>query len=292
MSIVVLGSSGQLASHLKGIIPLAQFWGRDRIDIGDTQRLEAELLKSRPTCIINAAAYTAVDQAESEPGTAWRINAEAPAAAARAAAMLEVPLIHISTDYVFDGRSSKPYTEDAPVNPLSTYGRTKLAGDLAVSSICRRHWILRTSWVFGEFGQNFVKTMIRLARKQNTVRIVADQFGRPTYAGHLAQLVSALSGAEDIEKICRPGVYHAVGGSVTSWHGFAEKIFRKACELGCLEKAPATVRILSKEYPTSAIRPAKAVLSPSPALYDIAATQFDWLEGLEPTIRSEIADDR
>jgi dTDP-4-dehydrorhamnose reductase len=253
MSIIVLGQSGQLASHLRFLMPEAEFWGRERLDISDARGLEAALLDSRPTAIINAAAYTAVDRAESEPALAWRINAEAPAAAASAAAALDIPLIHISTDYVFDGRGSEPYSEDSPVNPLNTYGRTKLAGELAVSSISPRHWILRTSWVFSEHGRNFVKTMIGLAPQHDTLRVVADQFGRPTYAGDLAQLVVALMEIVTNSNTLSPGIYHAVGGRATSWHGFAETVFAEALARNLIDRQPRVLPISSADYPTAAI---------------------------------------
>ena len=286
MSLVVLGKSGQLASHLRDLLPDAEFWGRDRFDLSDTRRLEAALLDSKATGIINAAAYTAVDRAESEPDIAWRVNAEVPAAAARAAAALDVPLIQISTDYVFDGRSSDPYTENSPVNPLNTYGRTKLAGELAVASICRRYWILRTSWVFSEYGNNFVKTMIRLAQQHETLRVVADQFGRPTYAGDLARLVVALMEAVPDSKLLFPGIYHAVGGRVATWHGFAEAIFAEAFAIGLISRQPKVHPITTAEYPAPAIRPSAAVLSPSPSIESLFGVAFDWEGSLMKAIRN------
>lgn len=285
MSLIVLGKSGQLASHLQELLPDGEFWGRDRFDLSDTRRLEAELLDSKPTGIINAAAYTAVDRAESEPDIAWRINAEMPAAAARAAAVLDVPLIQISTDYVFDGRSSEPYAEKSPVNPLNTYGRTKLAGELAVASICRRYWILRASWVFSEYGNNFVKTMLRLAQQHETLRVVADQFGRPTYAGDLARLVVALLEAVPDSKLLSPGIYHSVGGRVTSWHGFAETIFAEALTQGFVNRQPSVIPISSSDYPTAATRPLMTILSPSSQVHAFANLTMDWESGLEKTIR-------
>ena len=287
MSIIVLGKSGQLASHLRILMPEAQFWGRDRFDITDARGLEAALLEAHPTAIINAAAYTAVDRAESEPTMAWRINAEAPAAAATAAAALDIPLIHISTDYVFDGRSSEPYAENSPVNPLNTYGRTKLAGELAVSSICPKHWILRTSWVFSEYGQNFVKTMLRLAQEHDTLRVVADQFGRPTYAGDLARLVATLADAKIESESWPPGIYHAVGGGVTTWHGFAEAIFHQASRILRIEAHPRIEPILTSDYPNPAARPAKSILSPSENLLSVSdITEFDWEQGLVATLQN------
>src|SRR5690606_1943891 len=142
--------------------------------------------------IVNAAAYTAVDRAETERDLAWRINAEAPAELARAAERLSVPLVHVSTDYVFDGHNAEGYVESDPVAPLSVYGRSQLGGELAVATLCARHWILRTSWVFSEHGNNFPKTMLRLARDRDELRVVDDQRGRPTYAGDLADCIAGI----------------------------------------------------------------------------------------------------
>lgn len=280
MSIVVLGRSGQVASHLRSLLPEAEFWGREQLDIFDTPRLEAALLESSPSAIINAAAYTAVDRAEAETETAWRINADAPAAAARVAKALDIPLLHISTDYVFDGWSEVPYTERDAVHPLNAYGRTKLAGELAVASLCSKYWILRTSWLFSEYGGNFVKSMLGAAKAGNALRVVADQSGRPTYAGHLAQLIVKIAMPEADSERYPPGIYHAVGGPVVSWHRFAEAIFSTARDLGLIQGCPRLEAITSAEYPTAATRPRRAVLEPSQAFSSDAALDLDWREGL------------
>jgi dTDP-4-dehydrorhamnose reductase len=283
MTIVVIGESGQLARHLQRVIPKALFWGRRTIDAADAVRLESALLEARPRAIINAAAYTAVDRAEKERDRAWRLNAEAPAAAARAAAALDVPLVHVSTDYVFDGRSTATYTENASVNPLNTYGRTKLAGELAVQSLCSRHWILRTSWLFSEFEQNFVTTMIRLAKSRNAITVVADQFGRPTYAGDLAELIHTLVETNGFSSLA-PGTYHATDGPVVSWHDFANLIFREAAAGGLLESMPEVHPIATSTYPTTAVRPHHAVLEPSTIVSSLLPRGFDYVAGLRSTL--------
>ena len=299
MSIVVLGCHGQLARHLAacfaGTAPEAMFWGRETVDLAEPTApaaLEAALLEAAPRAIINAAAYTAVDQAESDPETAWRINAEAPAAAARAASRLGAALVHVSTDYVFDGLAAEPYAEDAPTRPLGVYGATKLAGELAVRSLCPQHWILRTSWVFSEHGHNFMKTMLRLARERSTLRVVDDQHGRPTYAGHLAELIAALAAgltAPQDPAGDRPGLpatlpfgtWHATGGEITTWRGFAARIFAAAVDAGLLDAAPEVIGITTAEYPTPALRPARAVLAPSREITALEqAPDFDWHAGL------------
>jgi dTDP-4-dehydrorhamnose reductase len=285
MTIVVLGESGQVARHLSRLLPDARFWGRNTVDACDAGRLEAALLNAKPSAIVNAAAYTAVDRAESERDIAWRLNAEAPAAAARAATTLGVPLVHLSTDYVFDGRKGTPYEEHDPVNPLNVYGFTKLAGELAIRSHCSSYWILRTSWVFSEYGRNFVTTMVDLASSRDSIDVVADQYGRPTYAGDLAEAIHALiSGGFD--EVLPPGLYHAAGGQVISWREFAEAIFREAAAMGFLAHSPAVRAIATSDYPTAAVRPLRAVLATNPQAAALVTSGFDYRAGLTSTLQA------
>jgi dTDP-4-dehydrorhamnose reductase len=281
MTILVLGSTGQLGQHLRAALPAATFWSRSDANLADPVRLEQCILAARPSAIVVAAAYTAVDRAEQEPELAWRVNCEAPAAAARAAAALRIPLVQVSTDYVFDGRSRRPYRESDPVYPLNVYGRTKLAGELAVATLCPRHWILRTSWLFSEHGSNFVKTMLRLAAERDTLQVVADQRGRPTYAGDLARLIAALleRAAPHLGLDC--GTYHTGGGPACSWNEFAQQILRRAQAKGILARAPSIAPIATKDYATLAVRPAYSVLEPSAALDRVGSVRFDWEAGLE-----------
>ena len=279
MSVLVVGATGQLAQHLRELLPDAQFWSRSEADLAAPAELERKVLVARPTFIINAAAYTAVDRAESEPELAWRVNADAPAALARACATLDAPLVQVSTDYVFSGDRDRPYTEQDPVAPLGIYGATKLGGELAVRTIHRQHWILRTSWVFSEFGANFVKTMLRLAKERHELKVVADQYGRPTYAGHLAELIVNLSRTRQTVPF---GTYHATDGAAVSWHGFATRIITRAHQLGMIATQPVIHPIPSSSYPTPAKRPLHSVLTPSPALQQIV--RFDWESGLERTL--------
>jgi len=255
--------------------------------MADTGRLHAALLDTAPRAIINAAAYTAVDRAEQEPELAWRLNAEAPAAAARAAATFGATLVQVSTDYVFDGRATSPYPEDAAFNPLGVYGASKLGGELAVRALCPRHWILRTSWVFSEHGANFVKTVLRLAAGGGPLRIVADQQGQPTYAGDLAALIGALTGPMDGSAAEPPlpfGTYHATGGPIVSWHGFAARIVERAAKIGLLEDAVRVDAIGTDDYPTPAKRPAYGALRPSDALADRLGVHFAWQAGLDTAL--------
>jgi dTDP-4-dehydrorhamnose reductase len=284
MSILVLGASGQLASHLRELLPDADFWGRNRLDLRDAAAVEPAIQSLSPSCIVNAAAYTAVDRAEAERDTAFAVNAEAPAAMARAAALLSVPLVHISTDYVFDGTKSGEYAVDDPCNPISVYGESKLAGELAVRQWSPRSWVLRTSWVFSEHGANFVKTILRLAGEREELRIVADQFGRPTYAGDLARLVVEMAQSASADARLPYGTYHAVGGPAVSWHEFAQAILDSAARQGRLLRIPRVIAIPTSAFPTPAKRPANSVLTPSPELRAGFDVTFDWGVGLDRAI--------
>jgi dTDP-4-dehydrorhamnose reductase len=278
MSVVVLGSRGQLASHLRDLMPKAVFLPRGEADLADAAALRKALLAAQPSCIVNAAAYTAVDRAESEPALAWVVNAEAPAVMARVANELGVPLIHVSTDYVFGGEAGNGWRVSDAVYPINTYGRTKLAGELAITTLCARHWILRTSWVFSEYGSNFVKTMLRLAAERPELRVVDDQRGRPTYAGDLARLVASLTASPETLPY---GLHHATGGSAVSWREFADSIVEVGYRVGLLAHRVPVRGIPTSDYPTPARRPANSVLEPD-ALP--AGTVFDWQAGLERVV--------
>jgi dTDP-4-dehydrorhamnose reductase len=284
MTVLVLGASGQLATHLRELLPGAAYWGRSKLDLAQPANVRAAVEAARPSVIINAAAYTAVDKAETERDAAWAVNADAPAMVARAAAALGVPLVHISTDYVFDGTKEGEYEVADPCRPLSVYGASKLGGELAVRALSPAHWILRTSWVFSEFGANFVKTMLRLAGERDELRVVADQFGRPTYAGDLARLVARLvdRGAEARLPF---GTYHAVGGAPTSWHGFAEAIVAAGVRHKLLARAPRVTAIGTADYPTPAGRPGNSVLKPSGEGGVVLGVELDWLHGLDVAVR-------
>jgi len=285
VTILVLGGSGQLASHLKGLLPHATFWGRDQFDLRNPSGLAAAIERAQPELVINSAAYTAVDKAEVEREAAWSVNAEAPAMAARAAASLDIPLVHVSTDYVFDGNKQGEYSVRDACNPLGVYGNTKLAGEVAVRVLAPKSWILRTSWVFSEFGANFVKTIIRLANERDELRVVADQFGRPTYAGDLARLIARIALGPATAVSVPYGTYHAVGGAVTSWHGFAEVIVQTALRSGLLSREPVVRAISTSEYPTAARRPLNSSLEPSSELFSATEVGFDWVEGLRASVK-------
>lgn len=283
MSIVVVGSTGQLARHLRDRLPQALFLSRTDADLTDLRALERALRAARPAVIVNAAAYTAVDRAEAEPALAWSINAEAPALMARVASEFDIPLIHVSTDYVFRGDGNRAWRATDAVDPINVYGRTKLAGEIAVTSLCRRSWVLRTSWVFSEYGNNFVKTMLRLARERPELRIVNDQVGCPTYADDLARSIVTLATEARADQSCPYGVLHATGGPAVSWFEFAQAIVDVGLDKKLLASAPRVTGIPSSAYPTPAKRPANSILEPSEALGTLGI-RFDWRAGLERSL--------
>jgi dTDP-4-dehydrorhamnose reductase len=282
MTTLVLGSSGQVATHLKALLPAAEYWGRQRFDLAKPAGLVEKIRELAPSFIVNAAGYTDVDKAEIERDTAWCVNAEAPAMVARAAALLEVPLLHISTDYVFDGAKSGEYTLHDACRPISVYGESKLEGEVAVRRLAPKSWILRTGWVFSEYGSNFVKTIVARAPQQAELRVVDDQFGRPTYAGDLARLIANI--AADDAATLPYGTYHAVGGEVTSRHGFAEAIVAEARRSGRLSRDVRVNAVATAEYPTRARRPANSALRPSAELRTLCGVEFDWARGLRSAI--------
>jgi dTDP-4-dehydrorhamnose reductase len=262
------------------------FWSRRELDLLDTGRIRDAVLKQRPDCVINAAAYTSVDRAESAPETAYAVNAMAVAELARATSVLGAPLIHLSTDYVFDGGSERPYREDDAVAPLNVYGRTKLGGELAAQTLCERHWIFRTSWVFSEHGGNFVKTMLRLADAQQQVNVVNDQRGRPTYAGDIADtIVDVLSRLRQGDTLPW-GVYHLACQDECSWYDFARAVYTRAQQTGLLEKPPELVPIATRDYPSAAARPTRSTLDTSRLESFLGRPLPAWRAGLERVLHA------
>ncbi|MDP6951796.1 MAG: dTDP-4-dehydrorhamnose reductase [Alphaproteobacteria bacterium] len=259
MRILVFGRVGQLGSALAELLPAhheVAFLDQPQVDLSKPQSVPGLITQYAPELVINAAAYTAVDKAESEPELAQLINAEAPAAMAKSCKVFDIPFIHFSTDYVFDGLASKPYSEESRVNPQSVYGRTKLAGEKAVCAATDKHIIFRTAWLYSHVGHNFLKTMLRVASEGKPLRVVDDQMGSPTFAWDLgAATVAAVnvldSGREDIF-----GIFHATNSGATNWYEFASHIF----EVQGLRDVELSA-IPTSEYPTPAPRPAYSVLS-------------------------------
>ena len=264
MKVLVIGREGQLARSLVeaadtmgvGVVSV----GRPDVDLIDEKSVAAMVARERPDAVVNAAAYTAVDKAEAEPEIARAVNVLGAEYVARACAASSVPLIHISTDYVFDGMKDGAYREDDPTGPINAYGESKLEGEHRVAKACERHLILRTAWVHSPWGANFVKTMLRLAADRPAISVVDDQRGSPTYAPHLARIVLAVAARAAADPTdTRWGIYHAVGGGETTWFGFAREIFRFAAEQGL--PTADVVAIATSAFPTPARRPANSRLN-------------------------------
>ena len=263
MNVLLTGANGQLGRCLVDRLQqnhAFEFTALDKqaLDIGDANQVAAIVAELKPDVIINAAAYTAVDQAESDVENARRVNELGAANLARAATKQNIPLIHVSTDYVFDGCADKPYKEMDVTGPSGVYGRTKLAGEEAIQAVCSKHIILRTAWVFSEYGNNFVKTMLRLAETRDEISVVDDQTGCPTYAGDIADVILTI--CRKVSEDLSWGVYHYVGATRCTWAEFAQTIFREAETQEILTKTMVVQGIPSSEYPTPAQRPTYSVL--------------------------------
>lgn len=265
MKILITGRNGQVGSALAALLPQAlpacQIVALDRtqLDLADLSQIRHVMQTVQPALVINAAAYTAVDQAEREPDLAMRINGEAPGVLAEEARRIGAMLIHYSTDYVYDGLKDSAWTESDPTAPLSSYGRSKLAGEQAIAAVGLPHLILRTSWVYGLTGKNFLLTMLKLAQTRDELGIVADQMGSPTWSHTLAEAtvaVIAKAGAPD-QLAPLSGIYHCCAGGHTSWFGFAQAIFAHPAVV----QRPRLKAITTAEYPTPAVRPRNSVMS-------------------------------
>ena len=262
MRIAVTGSKGQVATSLLersggGVEVVAL--GRPAFDLADCAAVLAGLEAARADVIVNAAAYTAVDKAEAEEAEAFRVNSEGAGHVAEAAARLGVPLIHLSTDYVFDGALDRPYREDDPTGPTGAYGRSKLAGEKKVAAACENSVILRTAWVYSPFGANFVRTMLRLNETRDEVSVVADQRGNPTSALDIADALIAIAQRVRRDPDLRlRGVFHMTGSGEATWADFAESVFAEAAARG--RRSTKVKRIATADYPTPARRPANSRL--------------------------------
>jgi dTDP-4-dehydrorhamnose reductase len=275
MKALVFGQTGQVARELARRVPVgvtAEFLGRDRADLADPDACAAAVMAADVDVVINAAAWTAVDRAETEEAAAQVVNGVAPGAMARAAATRGLPFVHISTDYVFDGAGVTPFGVDHPVGPLGAYGRSKLAGEQAVQAAGGAYVILRTSWVVSAHGANFVKTMLRLGAERDSLNVVADQIGGPTPAADIADAVYVI--AAGLRAGAPGGVQHFTGAPDVSWAGFARAIMAQA-QLGCIVQD-----IASSAYPTPARRPLNSRLDCS-GLAAFGLTRPDWRAGLD-----------
>lgn len=281
--VLVIGRSGQLARALaargkKAGVDLV-FAGRGEVDFARCDLIADVIGEAHPRLVINAAAYTAVDGAESDIEAAMAANHLGPKAIAEACAALHIPLIHISTDYVFGGRGRTPYRVDDPPDPQSVYGRSKLAGERAVCAALGQHFILRTAWVYSEAGSNFLRTMLRLGAEHQTLSVVDDQVGSPTYAGDLADTVLALARlTENLGDAAPWGTYHVTNAGFTTWFGFAQAIFALRQRQG--GSVPTLAPITTADFPTAAKRPAYSVLDMSRTRESLGIDMPDWRDGL------------
>ncbi|MEJ1096079.1 MULTISPECIES: dTDP-4-dehydrorhamnose reductase [unclassified Pseudoxanthomonas] len=293
MKILLLGANGQVGHELRrSLAPLGTVVTTTRSgELPDGTRCEvanfddpnslAELVnRLAPDLVVNAAAYTAVDRAEDDQEAAFRANAEAPGVLAAICAQREIPFVHFSTDYVFDGTGTRPYREDDATAPLGVYGASKLAGEEAVRAAGGRHLIFRTAWVYGVRGQNFLRTMLRLAAERDELRVVGDQVGTPTPAYLIADVTAAaISHAQPLS-----GTFHLTATGETSWHGFAEAIIDGAAERGLPQRSPRVVAIGTADYPTRAKRPGYSCLDTGKLSKALGTSLLDWSAGLEKVL--------
>ncbi len=260
-NILIIGKNGQVGGELvdlccdQGVRFIAT--GSDDLDITDREAVFELFETVKPSVVINAAAYTAVDQAEDEPEKAFAINVDGVENLALACKKQNIPLVHISTDYVFDGEKSEPYVETDIPNPVNVYGKSKLAGEQVLQANWERHWIIRVSWVFGKYGNNFVKTMLRLARERDELAVVDDQYGAPTSAEDIARVI-----VDDLlGKGIDFGFYHLQSEPGVTWYEFAHAIFQEGKNLGLLEQVPSVRPISSNEFPFRVVRPKNSKLN-------------------------------
>lgn len=290
MTTLVLGANGQLGRLLPAALlalgPVTAatrdgLWvGGGACEVADfeqPQALVALLDRVRPQRVVNAAAYTAVDRAELETELAYRVNAVGPGVVARWCAAHEVPLVHYSTDYVFDGQGTRPYLPQDPTAPLGVYGASKLAGEEEIRAAGGTHFILRTAWVYAAQGQNFLRTMLRLAGEREELRVVADQVGTPTPGALIAQVTAHILGLSPVTA----GTWHLTATGETSWHGFAEALLRRAHDIGLLQQLPRITPIATSDYPTPARRPAYSCLDCSSLVDDFQVELPAWREGID-----------
>lgn len=262
--ILLIGITGQVGQELQQTLPTigeVVGIGRQSLDLSQPEQIQQKIAEIQPNIVVNAAAYTAVDKSESEADLAMAINANAPKAISLAAQAIGAKVLHISTDYVFNGQNHTPYLESDPTDPLGVYGKSKLLGEIAVQEHCDRHLILRTAWVYGSRGHgNFVKTMLRLGAERTELKVVADQIGSPSWSYDIAlaitQLISKSAADESIN-----GIYHFTNSGVASWYDLAVATFAEAKQLGFPLKIEQVFPITSAEFPTPTQRPAYSVLS-------------------------------
>ena len=293
MRILLLGANGQVGTELRrslrglGDVVAATRTGQlpdggacEAVDLAQVGDIADSVNRIAPDIVVNAAAYTAVDRAESEPDLSYRVNAEAPGALADACHGRGIPLVHYSTDYVFDGRGSRPYREDDPTAPQNVYGASKLAGEQAIAASGADHLILRTAWVYGLHGHNFLRTMLRLGAERDALDVVDDQRGCPTPSWLIADVTATILRRGRLET----RIAHLVASGETTWHGFAQAIFDDAVAIGRLDHAPVVRPVKSSNYPTPLSRPAYSVLDTARLHKTYGLELPDWRQALAITI--------
>jgi dTDP-4-dehydrorhamnose reductase len=287
MKILVLGCNGQLGRCLYDQLEKTDhnvvYTSRDQIDIADFEATKSQIKQISPNVVINATAYTAVDKAEQDHDKADLINHLAVANIAASCKELDCFLVHVSTDYVFDGTSKMPYKEDDQTNPQGVYGDTKLKGELAIQSSGCRYIIIRTAWVFSEYGNNFLKTMLSLGAELRELRIVGDQIGCPTYAQDIANAIVIILESLKSKKI-NLGLYHFGGNVCCSWAEFSHAIFEEALALNVIASKPNVVAITTKEFPTLAKRPAQSQLNSNKLTTNFGIESSDCMLGIRSSL--------
>ena len=293
MRMLLLGGNGQVGHELRrSLAPLGELVVATRngalpdgtaceaLDLAEPAAIEASIARIAPDVVVNAAAHTAVDRAEDERELAFRINALAPGRIAEACAARGAALVHYSTDYVFDGSGDRPYREDDPTAPLGVYGASKLAGERAIAASGARYLVLRTAWVYGLHGANFLRTMLRLGAERDELGVVADQVGSPTPAWLIADVTATILR----QGVAGSGIRHLVSAGRTSWHGFAEAIFDEALARGLLQRRPRVLPIGTAQFPTRATRPAWSVLDTTALVADYGIELPQWRQALQRTL--------
>lgn len=290
VKVLLFGPNGQVGNACQKAFQSAGFdviaLDRSEVDFAEPEQVYQAILRHKPDWVVNACAYTAVDKAESEPELAYQINGESVAQMAKACAELTIPTLHISTDYVFNGTATQPYQEDDTTDPIGVYGGSKLEGENQLRAANPKHIILRTSWVFGQQGNNFVKTMLRLGGERDTLGVVSDQVGCPTFAGDIADVIKRLVELYLAKGSLPWGTYHCSNSEKCSWFQFAEVIFKQGLASGALKKIPTVTPLTTEQYPTIAQRPAYSVLDCSKLELLLNQTMPSWRPGLTAVCHS------
>lgn len=287
--VLLFGANGQVGNECQRQFEqqgwLVMACNRQQADFEDPKAVYATVMSAQADVVVNACAYTAVDRAESESESqlAHVVNGDSVGAIAKACSELDIPVVHISTDYVFDGTAATPYEENAAVNPTGVYGASKLRGEQQLSTHCSKYILLRTSWVFSSYGANFVKTMLRLAGERDALSVVGDQRGCPTFAGDIASAIVELLN-QYLQQLSPWGVFHCSSRGSCSWYEFAEEIFGLAVKKGLLLREPQVSAISTQEYPTAAVRPAYSVLNCTKLECQLGRSMPPWQLGLESVL--------